>query len=258
MSQPFASSDETRGHRPDGDLRAAVTAGKRVAVVQSNYIPWRGYFDIIGLVDEFVLYDIVQYTKRDWRNRNKIKTAQGPQWLTIPVETAGRFHQTIADTRIADRGWAERHWRAIVRAYEKAPYFDRYREEFLERYTVCGEMDHLTSVNRSLIGLVVAALGLRTAVTHAAECGGDRNARLLNVCRAAGASVYVSGPSARSYLDVELFRQSGVEVEFMDYSGYRAYPQLHGPFEPAVSVIDLLFNVGPAAKSYMLCESRRS
>jgi len=98
--------------------------GKRIAAIQSSYIPWKGYFDAINVVDEFILLDEVQFTKRDWRNRNKIKTSQGIQWLTIPVAVKGRYLQRIDETRIADSGWAQRHWSTLTHTYRRAAAFD--------------------------------------------------------------------------------------------------------------------------------------
>jgi len=231
---------------------------KRVAVLQSNYIPWRGYFDIIGLVDEFVIYDIVQFTKRDWRNRNRIKTAGGLRWLTIPVATAGAYHQTIADTRVTDRTWAETHWRSLEHAYARAPHFDRYRDRWAAHYRTCADHHRLSTVNRFLIEQVASELGLGTTITDAADYApaGDRNDRLIEICRAAGATTYVSGPRATSYLDTARFAEAGITVEYMDYAGYEPYPQMHGDFEPSVTVLDLLFNTGPDAPGHLLSTSR--
>lgn len=230
---------------------------KRVAILQSNYIPWRGYFDIIGSVDEFVVYDVVQFTKRDWRNRNRVKTAAGLRWLTIPVATSGAYHQTIEETRISDRTWAETHWRTITHAYGKAPHFEQYRARWEALYARAAGHERLSEVNRLLIDAVAAELGLTTVISDAASYApdGDRNDRLLAICTAAGATTYLSGPSAQAYLDVDAFARAGIAVEFMDYSSYRPYPQLHGPFEPGVTVLDLLFNTGPAAREFLLSSS---
>jgi len=232
---------------------------RRVAIVQSNYIPWRGYFDIIGLVDDFVLYDIVQFTKRDWRNRNRIKTAAGIQWLTIPVMTSGAYQQTIAETKIAGGNWAEKHWRSLSHAYSRSPHFERYRPRLADIYRTCGSMTCLSAVNRTFIEFISDELGLKTTISSAVdyEVGTDRTGRLVEICLALSAGTYLSGPSARGYLDAARFREAGIEVEFMDYSAYQPYPQLHGDFEPAVSVLDLLFNVGPDAPSYMLYSSQK-
>jgi hypothetical protein len=226
---------------------------KRVAILQSNYIPWRGYFDIVSQVDEFVLYDTVQFTKNDWRNRNRIRTAHGVKWLTIPVQTASQFGQTIAETKIAEPGWAAKHWRSLSQSYARAPFFDQYRERLADVYAACADLPYLSAVNRVLIQCVVSALELPTRILSAADypLDGDRNERLVQLCRVLGAQVYVSGPSARDYLDLPAFTRAGIGVEFMDYSGYAPYPQVHGGFEPAVSVLDLLFNVGDAARSYL-------
>ncbi len=234
---------------------------KRVAIVQSSYIPWRGYFDIVGLVDEFVIYDVVQFTKRDWRNRNRIKTAQGLRWLTIPVVTAGAYRQAIADTRVLNGDWTTTHWRTLCHAYAHAPYFGIYRDRLCELYRACRGLQTLSSVNRLLIRHLAMELGFTTAITEAQEydigsC--DRNRRLIDICLAANATTYLSGPSARVYLDVDLFTDAGITVEFMDYSHYAPYPQLHGAFEPSVSVLDLLFNTGPEARAHMLCAQASS
>ena len=114
---------------------------KKVAILQSNYIPWKGYFDIINLVDEFILYDDMQYTRRDWRNRNQIKTVDGVKWLTIPVDTKGKFFQKINETKVSDHKWAEAHWKAICLNYAKAPYFKTYEPLFEELYRKAGEME---------------------------------------------------------------------------------------------------------------------
>src|SRR5215204_4466106 len=112
---------------------------KKVAIVQSNYIPWKGYFDLINLVDEFILFDDMQYTRRDWRNRNIIKTSAGPKWLTIPVAVKGNYFQSIQDTTISDPRWARKHWESIVHSYAKAKSFAMYRDVFEALYLTCEE-----------------------------------------------------------------------------------------------------------------------
>ena len=229
-----------------------VRADKRVAVIQSNYIPWKGYFDIINLVDEFIIYDDRQYTRRDWRNRNIIKTANGLQWLTIPVQVKGRYEQRIDETLISDAGWAQRHWKSIAQAYAPAPYFDRYRDRIRSLYDHQQE-PKLSAVNRRFLEGVCAILGITTPISWstAYPVSGDRTERLVELCRCAGARSYLSGPSARAYIDESKFRDVGIEVLYVDYSGYPEYPQLHGGFEHGVSVIDLIFNTGPDAPRYM-------
>jgi hypothetical protein len=225
---------------------------KRVAIVQSSYIPWKGYFDLINSVDEFILYDDRQYTRRDWRNRNRIKTAQGPRWLTIPVSVKGRYTQRIDETRIADRGWAERHWRTIAGSYAAAPWFGRYRAAFEALYLGCDE-ERLSLVNRRFLEAICELLGITTPLTWSSEyeVAGSRTERLVSLCAAAGATHYLSGPSAQTYIEPEQFAEAGIELQYFDYGGYPEYQQPHPPFEHAVTVVDLLLSVGTDAPRFM-------
>ena len=227
---------------------------KRIAIVQSNYIPWKGYFDLIRASDEFVLYDSVQFTRRDWRNRNQIKTASGPAWLTVPVETRGRYLQRIDETRIAGSAWAGEHWQRIRHAYARAPHFAAYADELSALYAALADEPLLGRVNRRLLEAACGWLGIGTPLTactgYPAE--GDATQRLVGICVAAGATHYLSGPAARAYLRPELFSEAGIVLEYADYSGYPEYPQPHGAFVHGVSVLDLLFNVGPDAPRYLI------
>lgn len=235
----------------ESDTKFYVAIVKTVAIVQSNYIPWRGYFDLIRRSDVFVLYDDVQYTRRDWRNRNRIKTVSGLQWLTIPVEVKGKYTQKIRDVKIADPEWRNDHWNTMHHAYARAENFKNYSDqiEFLYRSATS---EWLSEVNLHLIRGLCGVLGVHTDIRLSSEflLNEGRSERLLGICRDLKATTYLSGPSAQEYLDVSLFRSAGIEINWMDYSRYPTYPQLHGPFEPAVSVLDLIFNIGPAASNY--------
>ncbi len=224
---------------------------KKIAISQSNYLPWKGYFDLINHVDDFIIYDTVQYTKNDWRNRNRIKTPGGLQWLTIPVEH--RFlGQTIADTKIATVNWNKKHWNAITTNYAKSKFFKEYRDYFEKLYRGFGGLS-LSQVNLAFIRAICEILEIETRIRQSSEfdLSKDRNLRLLEICEYVGASIYVSGPAAKVYLDEKLFVESGVEVEWMDYNGYPVYDQKFPPFDHAVTVLDLIFNEGPEAKKYM-------
>lgn len=225
---------------------------KKVAILQSNYIPWKGYFDIIGKVDEFILFDSVQYTRRDWRNRNLIKTRDGLKWLTIPVKVKGQFFQRIDETVVSDHDWAELHWKNICNQYAHAPCFAQFREVFADLYRRAGTMDHLSEINLMFIQAICSLLGIKTVLRRDTdyEVIEGKNERLLNLCRQAGADIYLSGPSAKGYLDETFFADKGIGVEWMDYSGYPEYSQLYPPFEHGVTILDLIFNQGDhAAKS---------
>ncbi len=225
---------------------------KSVLITQSNYIPWKGYFDAINRADVLVLYDDMQYTRRDWRNRNKIKTANGLQWLTIPVEVKGKFHQKINETRIEDKAWAKAHWETIRHAYAKAPFFADMKDVFEPLYLNCSE-EHLSQVNYRFLKACCELLGITTEFRWSSEfeLRGDKSEKLLNLCHDLKADTYYSGPAAKDYMDETLFLTNGVRVEWLDYSGYPEYPQLHGDFEHGVSILDLFFNTGDSATKYM-------
>jgi hypothetical protein len=236
---------------------AAAAAPLRTAIVQSNYIPWKGYFDLINHVDHFVLLDEVQYTRRDWRNRNRIKTASGPRWISIPVQTRGRYEQRIDETRIADAGWRRSHWSAIEQAYRAAPHFASVAAALEPLYAEL-DAELLSEVNFAFLCQLRDMLGIDTPITWSTdyETRADRSQRLLDICLATGATEYVSGPLARDYLDVAAFAAAGVAVAWFDYTGYPPYPQLHGAFEHGVSAIDLLFCAGPDSRRFLKTTAR--
>lgn len=234
------------------------TVSKRIAIVQSSYIPWKGYFDLIASVDEFVLYDDAQYTKRDWRNRNRIKTRNGLIWLTVPVIVKGRFVQRVRDTVISDRRWAERHWRSIRASYARAPFFALYRPT-LEELFLGATDERLSAVNCRLLTGLCQLLGIKTRLTWSMDyaLAEGRNARLISICRQTGATEYLSGPTARAYVDEQQFQEAGISVSYADYSGYPEYPQLYPPFEHHVSIVDVLVHTGPDARRFMLTQEDR-
>ena len=215
----------------------------KLAIVQSNYIPWRGYFDLINTVDEFILYDDVQYTRRDWRNRNKIKTPQGALWLSVPVETKGNYLQSIKDTRIDGKTWAQAHWRTIESNYSRATSFEEVRD-WLKPIYLDYEHELLSDLNRSLIEAVNKQLGIKTRIRDSGEFSpsGDKSEKLLGICLESGATQYLSGPSAQGYLDTALFSRHGVEVQWMMYPAYKSYQQLWGGFIGNLSILDFLLN----------------
>ena len=224
---------------------------KRIAVLQSNYLPWKGYFDIIHDVDLFIFYDDVQYTKNDWRNRNRVKTPAGLSWLTIPVGTDE--HRLICDVRLTDGRWQKKHWTTMSQCYSRTPYFSRYGDFFEDAY-LKQQWDSLSVLNQYLITYIAReCLGTGTAFADSRTytLSGRRLQRLLDLCVKAGATHYLSGPSAKTYIDPAAFERAGVALEWKSYEGYPEYPQQFPPFRHDVSIVDLLFNVGPAAPDYI-------
>jgi hypothetical protein len=234
----------------DNKLKGVVM--KKIAIVQSNYIPWKGYFDMINMVDEFILYDDVQYTRRDWRNRNKIKTPQGLKWLTIPVEVKGKYFQKINETKISEKNWGKKHWESIKFNYSKAKCFKEYKDIFEYLYLNCDEI-YLSQINFKFINVINEILGIKTKIRWSSEFDlvDGKSERLLGICKDCNADVYLSGPAAKCYLDEELFEKEGIKVEWMDYSGYPEYNQLYPPFEHGVTILDLIFNEGNNAPKFM-------
>ena len=223
---------------------------KRVVINQSNYLPWKGYFDLMHDADVFVFLDNVQFTKNDWRNRNRIKTPHGPQWLSVPVGRS--LDRLISGVTLADPQWQARHWKTLTQVYGRAPHFARYRELF-EHVYLERRWSRLSELNQWTIRRIAELLGINVTFADAATfaAGGTGQERVLNLLAALEADVYVSGPSAQAYLDPPSFAARGVQIHWKDYSGYPEYPQLHPPFEHAVSIVDLLFNTGPDAPYYV-------
>lgn len=215
---------------------------KKIAILQSNYIPWKGYFDIIKMADVFVVYDEVQYTKNDWRNRNIIKTPNGPMWLTIPVRQLN-LEQKINETRVSLKNWNIKHWNAIKANYTKAPYFKQHEERFRELYLGMNT-DLLSEINLKFICVINDILGIQTEIIDSISLNlqGNKNERLLEAVTKLNGTHYLSGPAAKDYLDTGLFEKNNIQVEWMDYSGYSDYKQLYDPFVMHVSVIDYIFN----------------
>lgn len=225
---------------------------KKVAILQSNYIPWKGYFDMIAAVDEFILYDDMQYTRRDWRNRNQIKTPQGVQWLTVPVQVKGKYDQKIKDTLIDGSDWSIAHWKALVQNYRRAPYFDEIAA-WLEPLYIDKSYTHISQLNRRFIEAVCQYLGIKTVITYSWDYTllDGKTERLADLCKQAGATEYISGPSAKDYVEESIFTDMNIKLSWFDYSGYPEYPQLWGEFTHGVTILDLLFNCGIDAPRYM-------
>ena len=225
-----------------------------VVILQPSYIPWRGYFDQIRRADLFVFYDDVQYDRRGWRNRNRIKTAQGPQWLTIPVHARGsREGIPVKEIRIDwSTGWSRKHLKALSLAYGRAPHFADYlpvlesfyarRDEYLADFTI----ETTIALSREL-GLTSTRF-LRSS--ELPEIGGARTERLIRILERVGAKRYLTGPSARTYIEPGKFDEAGIALEYVEYD-YPEYPQLHPPFEPALTILDLLFMTGQDALRYI-------
>ncbi len=227
----------------------------RCVIFQPSYIPWRGYFEQVYLADVFVFYDDVQYDKHGWRNRNRIKTPQGPQWLTIPVHSKGVTSRQIPincvqlDNR---QPWNTKHWMTIQQAYNKAPYFDRYAPVLEELYRNPPQL--LADFTIEFSNALARELGIpetKFVRSSSLNAKGIKTDRLVDILTRLGADEYISGPSAKSYIEEDKLAAAGIQLKYMVYN-YPEYPQLYPPYDPQVSILDLMFMTGPNALKYII------
>ncbi len=225
----------------------------KVVILQSNYLPWKGYFDLINDADVFCFYDEVKYTKNDWRNRNKIYSKNGLQWLSVPINKDA-VKQKISEVELpAD--WQQTHYNSLKMTYGRAPFFNDL-EVLMKDLFIGKKFSRLSEFNQYSIKTIASYLGIKTRFVDSGdyELKGDRVERLINLLKDIGATVYISGPAAKDYLTGQehFFSDNNIELTYKDYSGYPEYKQLIDPHEKYVSVVDLIANVGREdAKQYI-------
>jgi hypothetical protein len=224
---------------------------KKIAILQPNYIPWKGVFDLISRVDVFVFLDDVQFTAKDWRSRNRIRTAHGDIWLTVPVLTRGLRDQLICDAVIDPlSNWQTKHYKALEANYRKARHFKDYAY-LLEEIYLANKWTKIADLNVFATKLIAEALGI-SAEWHRSsdlrQAGGKNGERAINLCKVLGCDYFINGPTARAFMDASLFRENGIKLDYMSYD-YPEYEQLHQPFVHEVTVLDLIFNAGPNARA---------
>jgi len=228
----------------------------KCAIIQPSYIPWRGYFHQIYKSDVFVFYDDVQYDKHGWRNRNRIKTHQGAQWITIPVHNAGVIieHTPINQIEIDwHRPWNKKHWNSLKQAYCKAPFFNQYAS-LLEHFYFDSQPILLSDFTIELTIALCREIGItntRFIRSSEIQASGHKTDRVIQILTHLGVTHYISGPSARNYIQEDKFNAVGICLEYMDYN-YREYPQLYPPYDPQLSLLDLMFMTGADTLSYII------
>lgn len=217
----------------------------KVVVLQSNYLPWKGYFDLIHDADAFVFYDEVKYTKNDWRNRNQVYSKNGLHWLTIPIDKDA-VKLKISDVRMKNTDWQQLHYDTLCLSYKRAPFFHQL-EVFIEDWYKKNKWESLSELNQFTIMKIAEFLGIGTRFLNSKNyvLKDGRIERLIDLLEQVGATQYISGPAARDYLagSEHLFSEKKIDLKFKDYSGYPAYTQLTSPFENGVSIVDLIANV---------------
>ncbi|WP_321777273.1 WbqC family protein [Sulfurimonas sp.] len=225
----------------------------KVAILQPSYIPWIGYFEQIINVDIFVFYDDVQYTKNDWRNRNKIKVLNDSSWLSIPVNssTSKNINEVFVDDT---KNWRVKHLKSLKQFYSKSKYFDEIYP--ILQNNINSDNNSLSNISISIIRDISKYLKLDTKFYLSSDLGigGDKNDRLINICKHFNASSYHTGKAAQDYIDKKLFDNNKIKLLFQEYK-HPSYKQLHGDFLPYLSIIDLLFNYGKDSKKIITKES---
>jgi hypothetical protein len=230
---------------------------KRVTLLQSNYLPWRGYFDFMANSDEFIVYDSCQYTVNDWRNRNQVKTHDGVRWITVPVITKGRFGQRITDAEVVDHKWIKAHFATIAAALGKAAYGKQTLDLLGECYELSAKTRSLHEINVTFLEAIHSALRLECRLTDDSAYGIDTiddlspSAKVAELVHRAGGTRYLTGPRGLDYLDLADFATRDIAVDVLDYSTLAPYPQLYGDFVDHLSVIDLLANAGATSASHL-------
>lgn len=224
----------------------------KVAILQSNYIPWRGVFDMINMVDMFIFFEDVDFTKRDWRSRNKIKTAQGDVWLTVPVVHSPRGTK-IKDIQIVQSDWQQKHYMTIYNSYKKAPYFAEIKP-LLDDFYLNHQWTNLSEMNIYMTKYICDLLKINTTFLNSADIRtfGTKDDKLIEILQSVQANAYLSGPAAKDYICNEKFKDNKIQLSYIMYDDYPAYPQMYGEYNPYVSIIDLLCNCGlEEAPSYV-------
>ena len=223
----------------------------KVGIIQSNYIPWKGYFDIIHEVDIFIFYDDVKYTKNDWRNRNKIKGANGTFWISVPVPKESVRHK-IEQVELKDHSWQAKHFESIKSHYLNAQNFSEY-EEFLRSIYLEKTWTNLSELNQTTIKAICQLLGIKTQFLRSSDfkLEGEKTDRLVSLLKQVDADYYLTGPKAKEYMEEFKLAEAGIELAYKDYSGYPEYDQLWGPFEHNVSILDLLLSCGKDSPFYI-------
>ncbi len=225
---------------------------KNIVITQSNYIPWKGYFDAISIADEFVIYDDMQYTRRDWRNRNLIKTPNGLKWLTIPVEVKGKYFQKINETKVSNSNWNIEHWNTLKQVYSKSKKFNEVKD-FVEELYKSIDSDYLTDINVHFILRLCDYLKINCNLKLSSDfiLKEERSERLLDICLKLDGTDYYSGPAAKEYMNEQIFEEANVKIHYFDYLDYKEYEQQYPPFVHGVSILDLIFNEGESAVNFL-------
>ena len=225
---------------------------RKIAILQSNYLPWKGVFDIIHRVDLFVFHEDVQYTKQDWRNRNRILNQNGLSWITVPIKKSNRKDQLIYQVEISNEyNWQKKHFNLFQANYGKAPYHKEYKW-IIEEIYLNKKWKNLSNLNIYLTKLICNTLGIKTKFINSLDlnCKGEKDDKVINICKKLDADYYLSGPAAKNYINPQKFKDEKIVLDYIDYE-YPEYNQMHKPFSHFVTILDLIFNCGDKSPYYI-------
>jgi hypothetical protein len=220
----------------------------RISILQSNYVPWVGFFHLIASSDAVVVLDSVQFTKNDWRNRNRIVGPNGPFWLTIPIRRPAKLSTPIDQITVAGHEWSQNHLKSIVASLKKRPYWKQHEASILTAYESVGKMGLLTDINVTFMRTLMKQMSIETPLVSDRSLGSlpiDPNSRLITLCHRLGANTYLTGPAGMNYLKLRDFQRHGLNIQIFQYSAYGPYEQTCSNFTREVSVLDFLANNSP-------------
>ncbi len=224
--------------------------------MQPGYLPWLGFFELMERSDVFIIYDDVDYNTSSWRNRNRIRTKDGSAWLTVPVLTKGRSGQKINEVQINnnDSKWTQKHYKSLVQYYGRSPYFDRYNPFFRDLYN--SSWVKLIDLDMEIINYMRQELDIGTKIIYSSTLygAGQKNVRIIEICREFAASEYISPNGAKSYIEPQLFEQANIKLKFQNYK-HPVYRQVYDGFVSHLSTVDLLFNHGGFSKEIIMSGS---
>ncbi len=226
---------------------------KKIAMLQPNYIPWKGTFDLINQVDVFVFYDDVQYTRKDWRSRNIIKTPHGDKWLSVPVIHNGRRDQLIYEAEInTNEDWQTVHYKTLKFAYSKAKFFDDYHF-ILEELYLKNTWQKIADLDIFATKLIAKVLGINVEWVRSSDLnitGNKDGEKVIKICNHLNCNYFINGPASKEFMNEQIFNEAGVKLNYIEYN-YKEYDQLYPPFNHYVSVLDVLFNCGDRASEFI-------
>ena len=225
----------------------------KIIITQSNYIPWKGYFTTMKKATHIILYDDAQYTRRDWRNRNKIITQKGPTWLTIPIDVKGKFDQKVNEAKVKNNQWPIDHWNKIRENYKKAPCFKQYSKYFEDIYLKqLPKYEYLSDINRIMLKECINLLDIKIEVLDSRDFDirGGKTGKLINICKDLEANEYFTGPAAKGYMEESLFDENNIKLTYYDLENFPEYKQMWKGFSHHVSILDMFFNLGDETNKY--------